>query len=293
MATTEKIILTVETTVNAPIEKVWKLWTEPRHITQWNNASDDWYTPKAENDLKTGGKFLSRMEARDGSMGFDFEGTYDEVKKNERIAYTMSDGRKVNIAFKGQGHTTTVTETFEAENENPVEMQQGGWQSILDNFRKYVESSSELERMHFEIQINAKAEKVYTCMLDEKLFSEWTKEFNPSSYYKGSWGKGSKIVFLGADSESGETGGMVSRIKENIPSKFVSIEHLGIVQKGKEITSGPEVEGWAGAMEDYTFTEQNGKTLVSVDVDVNQEYKSYFTETWPKALNTLKALCEE
>lgn len=132
--------ITVQTTVNVPVEKAWEYWGSPEHIVQWNSASDDWHTPKAENDLRTGGKFSSRMEAKDGSFGFDFAGVYDEVKPHELITYTMGDGRKVAITFTGNGDQTTVTETFDPESENPVDMQQAGWQAIMDNFKKYTES---------------------------------------------------------------------------------------------------------------------------------------------------------
>ena len=141
MHTKEKTLITVQTVINAPVEKIWKLWTTPEHITKWNNASDDWHTPFAENDLRTGGKFLSRMEAKDGSFGFDFGGVYDHIKTNEAIDYTIGDGRKVKISFTGKGNETKVIETFEAENHNPVEMQRGGWQAILDNFKKYAEAN--------------------------------------------------------------------------------------------------------------------------------------------------------
>ncbi|KAA9333642.1 SRPBCC family protein [Adhaeribacter soli] len=141
MNTSEKISITIETTVNAPVEKVWQFWTEPEHITQWNNASNDWHTPRAENDLRAGGKFLSRMEAKDGSFGFDFEGTYDKVKPNELITYSLGDGRKVKIDFTTNGSETKVAETFDAEDTNSAEMQRQGWQAILDNFKKYVEAN--------------------------------------------------------------------------------------------------------------------------------------------------------
>lgn len=136
-----KTAITVEATVNAPVEKVWEYWGKPEHITQWCNASPEWHAPRAENDLQTGGKFSTRMEAKDGSFGFDFGGVYDEVKPNELIAYTMGDGRKVTVIFNSDGNTTKVVETFDAEEQNPVEMQRGGWQAILDNFKKYVESN--------------------------------------------------------------------------------------------------------------------------------------------------------
>jgi uncharacterized protein YndB with AHSA1/START domain len=140
MVTSKKI--TVETTVQAPVEKVWKYWTEPTHITKWSKASDDWHTPFAENDLRAGGKFLSRMEAKDGSYGFDFGGIYDEVKLHEVIAYTLGDGRKVKITFKRQENETEVIETFDAETMNSIELQQQGWQAILDNFKKYAEQAT-------------------------------------------------------------------------------------------------------------------------------------------------------
>lgn len=133
--------ITVETTVKAPAEKLWEQYTSPKHIVKWNNASDDWHTTKAENDLRPGGRFLSRMEARDGSAGFNFEGVYDDVKLNEYIAYTMTDGRKAEINFTGKNNETKMTVVFDAENENPMEMQREGWQAILDNFRKYAETN--------------------------------------------------------------------------------------------------------------------------------------------------------
>jgi uncharacterized protein YndB with AHSA1/START domain len=137
----EKTVITVESTIEAPVEKVWESWTQPKHIVKWCNASDDWHTPRAENDLRVGGNFVSRMEAKDGSMGFDFGGTYDAVRQNEYIEYTMGDGRKVQITFFPKGGETKVVESFEAESLNPVELQKGGWQAILDNFKKYTESN--------------------------------------------------------------------------------------------------------------------------------------------------------
>jgi len=141
METTDKTSITVETTVNAQAEKVWQYWNGPEHIVQWCSATPEWHTPKSENDLRPGGRFTSRMEARDGSMGFDFGGTYDAVRPNEYIEYTMDDSRKVKITFTEMGNQTKIVETFEAENQNPVEMQRGGWQAILDNFKAYTEQN--------------------------------------------------------------------------------------------------------------------------------------------------------
>lgn len=131
----------IEAQVNAPVDKVWKLWNGPEHIVKWNTASPDWHTTKSEVDLKPGGRFSSRMEAKDGSFGFDFGGVYDLIKLNERIDYTLEDGRKVSNVYSSHGDTTKIAVTFDAENENPIEMQQAGWQAILNNFKVYAESN--------------------------------------------------------------------------------------------------------------------------------------------------------
>jgi uncharacterized protein YndB with AHSA1/START domain len=132
--------ITVEATVNAPVEKVWEVWTKPDHIVKWNHASDDWHSPWAKSDFREGGAFSARMEAKDGSMGFDFGGVYDKIETNRFIEYTMGDGRKVATTFSKEGNATKVVETFDAESTHPLELQKNGWQAILDNFKKYAES---------------------------------------------------------------------------------------------------------------------------------------------------------
>lgn len=131
--------ITIQATINASVEHVWEKWTTPTDIMQWNAASEDWHTPKAENDLRVGGQFSFRMEAKDGSMGFDFGGKYTEVEPLRRIAYILEDDRTVEITFEGAGDSTHVTETFVPETENPIELQQQGWQMILNNFKAHAE----------------------------------------------------------------------------------------------------------------------------------------------------------
>jgi uncharacterized protein YndB with AHSA1/START domain len=140
MESKEKTIISVQTKINASIEKAWKFWTTPEDIVKWNNASDDWQTTKAENDLRVGGKFDYRMEARDGSTGFDFIGVYTKVKINKLIDYTIGDGRQVKVVFSTLGDKTEVAETFEAEDTYSIEIQRNGWQCILNNFKKYTEA---------------------------------------------------------------------------------------------------------------------------------------------------------
>ncbi len=141
MEPTEKTYITVEAEINVPILLVWKYWTSPEDIVSWNNASDNWHTPRAENDLRTGGKFKYRMESKDGTMGFDFEGIYDEVIFHEQINYTIADGRKVKVIFSDMNSLTELIEIFEAEDTHSVEMQLSGWQAILNNFKKYAETN--------------------------------------------------------------------------------------------------------------------------------------------------------
>lgn len=133
--------ITISAIVAVPRARVWELWTEPVHIVHWCFASDDWHAPRAENDLLVGGRFVTRMEARDGSRGFDFAGTYTEVIAGERLALVLGDGRVMTVTFADRPGGTEVTETLEVETENPVKMQRDGSQAILENFRKYAEMS--------------------------------------------------------------------------------------------------------------------------------------------------------
>ncbi len=149
------------------------------------------------------------------------------------------------------------------------------------------------QKLHYSILINAPKEKVWHAMLDDQPYREWTTAFNPGSYYKGDWSKGSKILFLGPDPTTGEEGGMVSRIAENKPYEFISIEHLGIVHNGVEDTTSDVAKRWAPAFENYTFKERDGLTEVLVDMDADEEQAEAFNEMWPQALQKLKEIAEK
>ncbi|MFN0030945.1 MAG: SRPBCC domain-containing protein [Flavobacteriales bacterium] len=152
-----------------------------------------------------------------------------------------------------------------------------------------------MKKLQFKVSINAPVTKVYNIMLgisSKSTYEQWTSMFNPTSSYEGSWEKGSKMLFVGVD-EKGEKGGMVSRIAEIIPNRFVSIQHYGLVTAGKEITEGPEVEKWANGLENYSFEENKGTTTVTVDLDTTEEFVDYMNENYPKALDKLKDFCEK
>lgn len=152
-----------------------------------------------------------------------------------------------------------------------------------------------MKKLKFKISIQAPANKVYDMMLginNKSTYEQWTALFNPTSSYEGHWDKGSKILFLGTD-ENGEKGGMVSEIADNIPNRFVSIRHYGLLQANVEITEGPEVEKWANGFENYTFEEHHGITDVTVDLDTTEDFVDYMNESYPKALDKLKEICEQ
>ena len=152
-----------------------------------------------------------------------------------------------------------------------------------------------MKKLQFNVKINAPVSKVYEAMLGLKsklTYEEWTSLFNPTSTYDGSWNKGSKILFIGTD-EKGERGGMVSEIVENIPYQYVSIRHYGLVKDDKEITEGPEVEKWARGFENYSFKDNNGITEIIVDLDATDDFVEYMNQTFPKALEKLKEICEK
>lgn len=148
------------------------------------------------------------------------------------------------------------------------------------------------QKLHFSIDINAPKEKVWHAMLDEETYGEWTKAFNEGSRFEGNWEKGSKIHFLGPDPETGEEMGMVSRIAENKPYEFISIEHLGMIKNGVEDMESEEVKKWVPSHENYTFKEKDGTTEVLVDIDIEDEYVKMFNEMWPDALQRLKVIAE-
>lgn len=152
-----------------------------------------------------------------------------------------------------------------------------------------------MKKLQYTVSINAPAAKIYDCMLginSKSTYEQWTALFNPTSTYEGSWEKGNKMLFVGID-EKGEKGGMVSRIAENIPNQFVSIQHYGLLKTDKEITEGPEVEKWANGLENYSFEENNGITTLTVNIDITEDFLDYMNETYPKALDKLKEICEK
>ncbi|MEZ4910909.1 MAG: SRPBCC domain-containing protein [Saprospiraceae bacterium] len=281
----------VKTVVNAPISIVWNLWITPYHVMKWNNATEDWYTPKAKNNLILGKTFSYTMASRDGAHSFDFWGTYDEVIPKSLIAYTLGDGRKVKVNFSDSGSGVEVMETFELENMNSPELQEQGWQAILNNFKKYTESLLP-NLLQYSCVIPADPKHIYNTMIGNDTYAGWTKIFNPTSRFEGSWQKGQLIFFLG-EGEDGKSGGMVSMIAENMDSEHISISHI------KEWTVDDSLSKEYAVPEDpsfenYSFIPVAEGTLLVVDMLGGVvAYKEYFDETWPKALDQLSKISSD
>jgi uncharacterized protein YndB with AHSA1/START domain len=279
----------VQTNIKASLEQVWNCFTQPRHICGWNFAAIEWCCPSAINDLAVGKQFNYRMEAVDGSMGFNLIGTYTKIIPFQQINYTLSDGRSVSIHFNKQDVNIELTEIFEPEEMHSPDFQKAGWQAILNHFKIYTEKQA--KKIQHSIRIKATASKVYQLLQQDVYYKQWTAPFNPTSHFIGSWEKGAVIRFIGSDAD-GKVGGMLSRIVENIPNSIISIEHIGIIQGTEEITEGPSVQGWKGSIETYIFTPIEHETLFILEMDSHDEYADYFNETWPKALLVLKQICE-
>lgn len=283
--------VTISTKIMAPLSLVWRAWTNPDHVVNWNFAADSWHCPSATSEFKIGGKFSYRMEAKDNSFGFDFKGEFTEIKPMESLAFQLDDDRRVWVSFEQQGDEVSLVEEFEAEEVNDLDFQKQGWNTILENFKIYVEDLCEIDKLHFEVFIEAPVDQVFRTMLEDKAYREWTSPFHPGSFFRGIWGEGEKILFIGPD-EKGNEAGMVSRVVRFIPNKQVSLEHYGLYHNGEEITEGPEVKIWAGSKEEYFFKERDNGTILKVATDSNREYKEYFLDVWPKALQILKEICE-
>jgi uncharacterized protein YndB with AHSA1/START domain len=285
----EKSVITVSAGVSAPVGTVWKFWTDPVHIQQWNHASPDWHCPYAENDLREGGRFRYTMAARDGSVSFDFTGAYQRVVENQEIEYILDDGRQVHIRFDSDGDSTTVTENFEAEGLHSAELQQAGWQAILNNFAEYAGNPVK-KMLRFQVEINAPADKVYQRLIDDQGYREWTAVFNPTSHFIGTWEKDSEMLFIGHD-DHGVVHGMVSKILENIPGKTIIMEHLRAYRT--EEHPAVDLDPWSGFVEGYHLSEKELSTIFMVETDTTPEFVDEFLVLWPKALKKLKEICEK
>ncbi len=276
---------TVRTEISAPIHVVWNLWILPYHIKKWNSAHESWHTPSATNNFYVGGRFSYTMASVDGKHSFDFAGTYTKITEYKTIEHVLDDERSVRIDFENIDGKTVVTETFELETTNDPDMQVMGWQAILNHFQQYTEALLP-ELLQYERRLSATPEKLFTTIISKPSYEAWTSVFNPTSRFEGSWDEGSTILFLGTDA-SGNLGGMVAKIKEVIANAFISIFHLKEWKEGDTIDKDyviPDTE----SLENYQLLPVENGTLLVVDMigDFSQ-YKNYFDETWPKALEKL------
>ncbi len=282
--------ITVSVRIPVDLPTVWRLWNDVHAIRQWYHASEDWHTPRATHDLEQGKSFSYRMEAKDGTEGFDMQGKFISVIPQKFISYVMEDGRLVEISFKEQDNETVIEERLDPENINSEDLQRTGWQRILNNFSTYVLKQQELVPFQFQKFISAEPMAVYDVMIHPTKYTQWTAPFCPGSYFEGSWEKGAHIKFVGPEKD-GQAGGMLGHILENTPGKFISIKYDGSFEGDKE---KPFIsETWKDATENYIFERTDGGTNLKVDLQAPLEYADFFNTSWPQALQRLKVLIEE
>ena len=222
------------------------------------------------------------MEAKDGSFGFDFEAIYDEIKAGEGFTYSFGD-RKATVEFNSVGNQTEIKIVFDPENDNPIEMQKGGWQAILNSFKSYVENLKlEFKKVSFSIQINASKQKVWEALWSEANYGQWTSVFGEGNKAISDWNEGSKIQFVANDG-----GGLFSIIEKNVINEQIIFKHLGELKNGEEIPNE-----WSGAREKYFLEEINGTTTLRVEMDTKEECTDYFNDAFPKALQIIKQISE-
>jgi uncharacterized protein YndB with AHSA1/START domain len=283
--------ISVSVRLQLPPQMVWKLWNDPAQMVRWNAASDDWHTPVADNDLRVGGKLQTRMEARDGSFGFDFEAVYEVVDAPNRLVYRLGDGRGVELDLRAEGEETVLTQRFEPEKEFPVELQQQGWQAILDNFKRWAEAYRGVTAVHFAQEVRMAPSALAELMLQELPYRYWTAVFDPSSHYVGDWKEGSTVDFL-CDLPDGRQRGTRALVANFRPGQYIRLVHQGLVEGDTFINSGAEAEAWLGLNEIYSFSPREYGCLLTVDVDVPEKYADYLTTQWPLALARIRELAE-
>lgn len=268
-----KTTLQVSTDVAADPASVWTRFTVPGHIMQWNFASEEWHCPAAENDLRPGGVYRTRMEARDGSQGFDFEGVYDEVVPESRLAYTLTNGRQVKTEFSDQNGRTRVTTTFEPEDSFPIEVQQAGWQAIIDNFRRYVES--EPERMVREqVTIDTPADTVWSIITHPRYARELGQQFDKNAYVRSDWQLGSAVEFVYEPERIAATG-TISELK---PLELIRIDF--------------DFDGFA-YYESFHFSSTEGQTILTAEAGPYTHARDEHATVWSNWLQKVRELSEQ
>ena len=279
-------IISISVTIKSDIHTVWKSFTETKHIVNWYFASPDWHAPTAEHDFNNGGKFSIRMEAWDESFGFDYTGTYDKIVDFKEVVYTLDDGRKVDTSFMQTGDEIVVSQDFQADEGIDVEMQRMGWQGILNQLKKYVESKTVV--FEVEADINASADTVWDCLTKNEIYKKWSKAFSPNSEFKGDWDKGKHIDYI--DIGKGGTRALVEGVELN---KFIQQRHIATITAENEIdTKSDSAKHWIGTIENYTLKDIGGAIRFTVHIECHEQFREFIESSWNTAILDFKRVCE-
>ncbi len=273
--------ITIQTIVSADKKKVWDYYTEPKHIVNWNFASDNWCCPGAENDLRIGGKYKARMEAKDKSVGFDFEAVYNEIVEGEKFTYTMEDGREVNGSFEDLDGKTKVTIIFDAEKENSEEMQKDGWQSILNQFKSYVEKQQKEIIAKASVNVDASPSQVWEALTN----SERVKQYMFGAEVISTWKEGTPIKWKGEwKGKTFEDKGKILKIESEQLLKYTHFSPL----TGKE----DKTENYHTVT--IRLNAEDNQTNITLTQEGNgtEQEKEHSEKNWQMMLENLKKIVE-
>lgn len=293
--------ITISKIIKASVEQVYKSYLDPIDNQRWNTAGFGWSTGFVNIDPKVGGKWESEFKSPDGQNDFIFGGAFTEIIENQKIVYIMPNDqgdstkdRHAEVFFEEiEPETTKVTIIFDAETENSIERQESGWNSILDNFAKFVEIKSNPNNQTIDkfIQIQASPEKIWTTLIGPESYKVWASPFAAGNYFEGEMKYDSKIHFMSG--EAGNNSGLVSLIRVFIPNFQISFEHLGYIKDGVEDLNYPEFQTWKGLRETYTLNPKGDITELNIFQDLTKKEAAFFDTKWDQALSQIKKLSEE
>lgn len=283
-------VITITTTIQAPIHTVFESYLSPADNLRWNTAGEGWTVSHTTINPVIGGTYSIGFKSPDGANDFDFGGVYTNIIPDQLITSILDDGRHVKVLFEEKDNEAIVTIEFDAEQENSLELQEQGWGKILTHFKQFIERKSKPTHRSIlkTIDIHASVEKVWDVLLQDQSYRQWTKVFDEDSYYEGEMKYQGKIKFL-----SSHNGGLASNVHVYIPYYQISFEHLGVIIDGVEDFDNPQFADWKGARETYTLTPQGSSTHLEIYVELTQEEYEYMSNLWDQALIKIKDLAEK
>ncbi len=275
------LVIEIEVLIKNSLDKVWEYWTGQPFISQWYSASDDWWTPWVNQNFQVDQGFVYRMEARDGSMGFDFSGVFTEIVDHEKIVYVLEDGRKVLTTFEERDGRILLKQAFDAEDQNSAQMQKDGWQAILNHFKSFCEGD-QIE-MSFRTVLGTNPNRVWEYLTLPRLYEEWAIAFSEQPKFVGQWVEGGTIDFI--DFQEGGTRVQLDKVK---PFEKLYMTHIAMIDGQAGIVEDhPEAPTWVGTKENYDLELVGKETILTIHIMCHPKYVDYLRNSWEKAVKLM------